>query len=165
MEKFDFSKYDYSRNLLIFGPKWVGKSYQAQKLFDAFDSPSKYYIKDGMFKKHVESNNLWLRSPMDWQTWITFYPMEMMIKSKLLFFDDLWVSDGSEAYIKNLTFMLDERIEKWLKTIFTTNLSMTEIEKKLDERIASRLLLDTDIIIMKWEDRRKATSKVYEFEQ
>ena len=62
-----------------------------------------------------------------------------------------------------MTFLLDERIERNLPTIFTTNLSMTEIEKKLDERIASRLLLNTDIVVMKGEDRRKATSVVYEF--
>lgn len=161
MEKFNFSKYDYKRNLILFWPKWVGKTYQAQALFDAFEG-SKYKIRDWQFKKHVESNNLWLRAPIDWQTWIEFYPMEMMIKSKLLFFDDLWVSDWSEAYIKNMTFLLEERIEKGYPTIWTTNLSMPEIEKKLDERIASRLLLNTDIVIMKGEDRRKDTSKVYE---
>lgn len=161
--QFDFTNYDYSRNLLIYWPKWVWKTYEAQKLFDAFDNPRKYRIKDGIFKKHVESNNLWLRAPIDWQTWIEFYPMEIMIRSQLLFFDDLGVSDGSEAYIKNLTFMLDERIERWLTTIFTTNLSMPEIEKKLDERIASRVLLNTDIIVMKWDDRRKATSRIFEY--
>lgn len=165
MDKFDFSKYDYTRNLLIYGPKWVWKTYRAMELYNAFDSRSKYVIKDWMFKKHVESNNLWLRAPIDWQTGIEFYPMEMMIRSKLLFFDDLWVSDGSDAYIKNMTFLLDERIDRNLPTIFTTNLSMTEIEKKLDERIASRLLLNTDIVVMKGEDKRKATSKVYEFSE
>lgn len=164
MEKFDLSKYDYTRNLIFFGPKWVWKTYQAQKLFNAFEGV-KYKITDWMFKKHVESNNLWLRAPIDWQTWIEFYPMEMMIRSKLLMFDDIWVSDWTEAYIKNMTFLLDERIERKLPTIWTTNLPMKEIEKKLDERIASRLLLNTDIIVMSGEDKRKATSIMYEFSE
>lgn len=163
MKKFDFTTYDYTRNLLMYGPKWVWKTYQAQKLFDAFEWKFKYKISDWLFKKHVESNNLWLKGPKDWESWIKFFPMECMIKCSLLFFDDLWVSDWSEAYIKNMTFLLDQRIERKLPTIWTTNLSLAEIEKKLDERIASRLLLNTDIIVMKWEDRRKETSDIFEF--
>lgn len=65
--------------------------------------------------------------------------------------------------MKNLTFLLDERIRRGLPTIFTTNLTNKEIADKLDERIASRVLLNTDVIQMTGEDLRKKSARVFEF--
>lgn len=168
MEQFNFEAYDFKRNLILYGTPGIWKTYQATKLYERFPAETKldrYIISDGMFKQMTASNNLRLRDPIDWQTGLEFYPLEILVRSKLMIYDDLWVSDSSDAYIRNLTFVLDERTKKWLTTIFTTNLPASELEKKLDQRIVSRVMLNADIVKMSGDDRRKQTSRVFEFSE
>lgn len=166
MEQFSFETYDFKRSLILVGAPGVGKSYQAMQLYNRFPTEKqfdKYWITDGMFKQKTQSQDLNLRKAIDWQTSLEFYPMEIMIRCPFLIYDDLWVSDDTKAYMKNLTFLLDERIRRGLPTIFTTNLTNKEIADKLDERIASRVLLNTDVIQMTGEDLRKKSARVFEF--
>lgn len=166
MKEFDFSTYDYKRNLMIVGSPGVWKTYHAKKLYDNFPAENKldkYYISDWRFKQLTQAQALKLRDPIDWQTGLEYYPLEIMIRCKLLVFDDIWVSDSTDAYIRNLTFVLDERIQRWLPIIFTSNLKNKELAEKLDARIASRVLENTDVIVMEWEDLRKQSSEVYSF--
>lgn len=146
--------YDYKNNLIIVGSVWVWKTYEADKILERYEW-LKYKITDTRFKEFVWWWNLRLKKPEEWQSSITIFPLEMMIRSKILIFDDLWVSDTTEAYLRKLTFVLDERIEKKLPTIFTTNLSPDELEKKLDKRIKSRIFLNSSILQMAWDDKRQ----------
>ena len=102
-----------------------------------------------------------LRKPADFQNSIELYPLEMMLKAKVLLFDDIGVSDISDVYLRDLTFLLDERIDKNLITIFTTNLSQKELEEKLNARIVSRILFNADVIAFEGEDRRLKTTKYF----
>ena len=167
MQKYDISKHDYTRSLLFTWPTGVGKTYTAKKLLDKFnddpnDKLATYHVSDAKFKQMVKSNLLFLRKPTDRQCSLMSYPLEVMTRCKLLLYDDVWVSDVTEAYLRDLTYILDERIEKKLTTIFTTNLSKKELEAKLNQRILSRLLFNTDVVVFKWEDRREATTRMYE---
>lgn len=167
MNKFLDSDYDYKRSLLFCWPTWVWKTYRARLMIKKYNSESfhedlrTYEISDAKFKQLVKSNSLNLRKPEDRKTSIKMYPMEMMLKCWILLYDDIWVSDTTEAYIRDLTFMIDERINKWLITIYTSNLNKEELEKRLNERIVSRMMYNTDIIIMDWEDKRLLTTRVF----
>lgn len=169
MEKFDFNSYDYKRNILLTWPTGVGKTHQAKELLKIFKDPTKheklqkYAITDAKFKQLVKSNQLTLRKPEEYNSNIENYPLEMMIRAWILLYDDIGVSDTTEAYLRDLTYILDERIEKGLPTIYTTNLKKAELQEKLNERILSRILFNTDVIVFDWEDRRTNTTKYFTF--
>ena len=152
--------YNFKWNIIFVWDVWVWKTYESEQILNRFDNILKYKITDTRFKEYIWGGNLRLKKPEEWQSTIFMFPLEMMIRSKLLLFDDIWVSDCTEAYLRKLTFVLDERIAKKLPTIFTTNLSPAELEKKLDKRIKSRIFLDSTIIQMEWEDRRKTNIKI-----
>lgn len=161
------------KNTIFTGAPWVGKTYEAQKILKEYfkengtweysDDYLTYKVSDGRFKQLVKSNMLILRKPEDWQCSLTNYPLEMMIKCKLLLYDDIGVSDNSEAYLRDLTFVLDERINKWLDTVFTTNLWKKELENKLNKRIVSRILMNSTVITMEGEDKRIKDLKVISY--
>ena len=170
MTKFNFDSYDFSRSLVLSWPTWTWKTYKAEELLDKFGlsieegKRSKFdyaSISDWKFKQLVKSNQLCLRKPDERGMSLSSFPLEVMIRCKLLLYDDIWVSDASDAYIRDLTFVLDERTKKWLITIFTTNLSKEELEKKLNERIVSRMLYNADIVSFTWEDLRSKTIRVF----
>ncbi len=167
MEKYSPETFDGSRNIIFAWPVWVGKTTIAQKLLRSQKVEnilSRYEISDAHFKQLVKSNQLILRSSQDYEVGLEFYPLEMMRRSKVLLYDDIGVSDVSDAYIRDLTYVLDERIKQWLCTIFTTNLTGVELENKLNERIVSRVLYNADIVVMKWHDYRKNTTKTYSYD-
>ena len=170
MKKFDFESYDFTRGLILCWATGTWKTYKAMELLEKFDDSieehkktkiDSYFISDWKFKQLVKSNQLILRTQKDWEISISKFPLEIMIRSKLLVYDDVWVSDASDAYIRDLTFVLDERINKWLPIIFTTNLSKEELKTKLNERIVSRMLYNADIVVFEWEDKRLKTTEVY----
>lgn len=167
--KFDFETYDFKRSLLFCGPTGTGKTYTATWLLKKFEDAREekhrldiYSISDGLFKQMVKSNTLTLRSPKEWETPITHYPLEIMLRCRVLLFDDVGVSDTSDAYLRDLTFVMDERIKKGLPTIYTTNLTQDELLKKLNERIVSRMLYNTDVVVFKGEDMRLQTTQYFD---
>jgi len=152
--------YNYKTNIIFVWDVGVGKTYEALQIFNKFDNPLKYKTTDTRFKEQLGSGTLRLRKPEEWQSTVTLFPLEMMIKSPLMIYDDIGVSDITEPYLRKLTFILDERIERKLPTIFTTNLSPDELEARLDKRIKSRLFLNSTIILMEGKDRRETNINI-----
>lgn len=170
MEQFDFLAYDFKRNLILVGPQWIGKTTIAEKLLKKFLAAQEvpnpyevYSVTDGRFKQMIQDRSLRLRPADEWTVDLKYYPLEMMIRSKLMLFDDLGASDATPPYLRQLTFILDERIKKQLTTIFTTNLTIKEIEAQLDARVASRITQNADVIQMLWDDLRKKSARVFEY--
>lgn len=62
-----------------------------------------------------------------------------LCRHELLVLDDLGAEKTTEFAITTLYIIIDRRIRDAKRTIITTNLSLKEIEEKLDARIASRL--------------------------
>lgn len=148
-------KYDYSKNLIFGGTVWSWKTYEAIKLLNNYENKSVFKITDAYFKELLWNWSLKLKKPDEWNCSYDFFPLEKMIKVKILLFDDLWVSDSTEAYLRKLTFVLDERKEKGLITIFTTNFTAEWLQKKLNERIKSRVFENVDILNIIWPDLRE----------
>ena len=169
MNKFNLENYNFEKNLIFCWSAWTWKTYQARKLLANCNNPKyheklqSYQITDAKFKQLVKSNNLVLKRPEEYSCSIELYPLEMMIRVWVLLYDDLWSSDVTEAYLRDLLFILDERIEKWLINIITTNLTQEELKTKLNERIVSRILLNSDVIVFNWEDKRLKNTNYYTF--
>lgn len=167
MQKYKLDSYKFNRSLLFCWPTWVGKTYTARELLEKFhtDKANKlmtYEVSDVKFKQMVKSNILVMRKPQDRESGIFMYPLEVMLRCELLLYDDIGVSDVTESYLRDFTFIIDERANKWLPTIFTTNLTKKELEERLNVRIVSRILLNTDVVVFKWEDKRLDTTKYFE---
>jgi DNA replication protein DnaC len=47
-------------------------------------------------------------------------------------------------------------------TIYTTNLTKDELQKKLNERIVSRMLYNTDVVVFKGDDLRLKTTQYFD---
>lgn len=80
--------------------------------------------------------------------------IEKYTKIPFLILDDLGAEKATEWTITTLYLIIDRRNREERHTIFTTNLSLAEIETQLSARIASRLA-DCKIIQLKMPDYRK----------
>lgn len=76
--------------------------------------------------------------------------------SPLLLLDDLGAAKSSE-WTEEVTYrLIDHRYGHCLPSIFTTNLPPRELADGLGDRIASRLIEMTDVVIFEGDDRRRA---------
>lgn len=78
----------------------------------------------------------------------------------LLIFDDLGkeysrISLGGSWASEKIYAVINKRYEKEMATIVTTNLSITELEKKIDPAIVSRLFEMCEGVKCNWKDYRK----------
>lgn len=73
---------------------------------------------------------------------------------ELLILDDLGAEKTSDFSMQTLYLIIDRRNRNLKPTIVTTNLSLAEIEEKIDARIASRLA-DMKVIKLNMPDYRK----------
>jgi DNA replication protein DnaC len=73
---------------------------------------------------------------------------------KLLILDDLGAEKASEFAIQSLYLLIDRRNRDLKPTIITTNLSLNEIEERLNGRIASRLA-EMQVVKINMPDHRK----------
>lgn len=163
-------KHKLDRSIILVGATGIWKTYQMKQLLnrciedvDKNQIPmTAMLIRDTEFRQMVTSWTLRLRRPDEYSIGIKNFPLEQMTKVKYLLIDDIGSANATEAYIEKMTYVLDQRIEKGLVTFYTTNLSSSQIEEKMNERISSRISHNTDIIIMDGEDRRKANTNIYE---
>lgn len=73
----------------------------------------------------------------------------------LLLLDDLGAAKSSE-WTEEITYrLIDHRYAHCLPSLFTTNLPLRELADGLGDRIASRLIEMTEVVILNGEDRRR----------
>lgn len=72
----------------------------------------------------------------------------------MLILDDLGVEKTSDWVLQTLYTIMDRRYREELRTIITSNLSIQEIQEKLDDRIASRIVGMCKVCILQGKDRR-----------
>lgn len=143
IEKF-IKEYDFNKNIIFDWNVWVWKTFTMKKLYSMLPkndwSVNKYWIDDWQMREFITSWNFSLRDTHDYHCSIVNYPLEMCLRAKVLFFDDLWSSwNVSEAQKTKLKFLLDEREKKWFVNIFSTNISPKQTQELYWERIKSRI--------------------------
>lgn len=151
---------DERKFLVIMWDTWVWKTYAVKQVVQHIQNRDKriYMIDDPTRKAHLSSQNLKLRAPEDWGTPYSYYPLEAMARYDYAVFDDFWSSWVTEAYIEKMLYWINARMEKWLKTIITTNLSKEKFDK-FEARIVSRISENALFITFTWDDLRKKTTQ------
>lgn len=79
--------------------------------------------------------------------------LEVIQRVDLLVLDDLGAEHNTEWAVAKVFEIIDDRAGK--STIYTTNLSSKELKQRFNERNFSRLMENTDIIIMNGRDYRR----------
>jgi|GEM_PF-2776037 len=153
-QNFHQEDYNFSRNLFFYGNVGVGKTYTMREIVKRYKNDQQpallwsYEISDGHFKQLIQNNMLKLRRNDEYYTSIDRFPLEMMLRVDVLFYDDLGYSDTSDAYVRYLTYILDERMKKNRINLFTSNFKESELKDKLNERILSRVFCNCDVVWM-----------------
>lgn len=142
IEKF-IQEYKFDTNLIFDGNPGVWKTYIMKRLFDKLPKNDgtlvKYWIDDWEVREFITAWNFSLRNVQD-NISVLEYPLEMCVRVKYLFFDDLGSSENvSDSQRTKLKYILDEREKKWLVTIYSTNISPKELSNLYWERIKSRI--------------------------
>jgi len=158
-------KYKFEKNLILIWNPWTWKTFIMKEFFKRLPKNewtlNKFWMDDWKFRELITSGSMTLKKPEDFKASILHYPLEMMIRVKVLFFDDLWASENiSEAQKTKLKFILDEREKNKLITIYSSNLSPENFENLYWQRIKSRIFnwkhpKWLDILLVEGEDRRK----------
>lgn len=146
---------DPTDGLFITGPTGTGKTHVAAGIFRAWmetsGKPVKFRRAADLYARIRESYHAGT-SEISEQT-----IMDEYAKVPYLVLDD--VASGSISDHERRTFLevLDRRVNDLRPTVVTSNLSLEEIAKKMDERIASRLK-SFRCLAFTGDDRREARS-------
>ena len=73
--------------------------------------------------------------------WMNWYSRQW-----LLAIDDLGLENGTDFVQERLTMILEDRIQKRMRTIISTNLTKPEVEDRYGARLASRLFSHNDLV-------------------
>lgn len=139
--------------LLIMGKRWLWKTFLCKNIIT-----HDYFIDESDFMQHQKNWMIRLKLPEEYSQSSRIFPLEMLSKARIIIYDDFWTWSLTEAYITNMLYWLNRRIEKWLKTIITTNLSEKEILER-ESRIWSRIFELCNRLEVSWNDRRMKKSK------
>jgi DNA replication protein DnaC len=80
--------------------------------------------------------------------------LQTIINCDFLVFDDFGTNRATDFVLDQVIRLISSRYENLKPTIFTTNLDFEQIANLYDDRIASRLISNSQIIQMTGEDRR-----------
>ena len=138
---FEFLKDRNKKNLIILWNPWIGKTYLLENLLiqgkkywlDAF------YISEEDFYDEFKSGNLRKRTHLEKTCDVRDYTWELMLKTKILILDDIWTVDITRAFYPKVKSLLDYRLKRWLKTIFISNLELSELQERFDDRLRDRI--------------------------
>jgi len=155
----------YARTLLLAGRTGCGKT---QAAFAAAAQAARY----GAMTTDKRTGAV-LRRPLIVRAWpVNQYLRELMpegspepiwsvrhraVWAELLILDDLGaeLDDVATSFMrKEIADLLDARLERWLRTIFTTNHEPKVVETRLGERLWSRLSEDSTALAFRGPDRR-----------
>jgi DNA replication protein DnaC len=134
--------------LYIYGPVNTGKSTMAIQMW--LEAQKKQYFEKlpghirfvtaYAFFEDIRKSQFVVQSLEDEPARDEFAAMAEYVSAALLFFDDLGATKFTEWQISQLQILVDQRYEMMLPTVFTSNLSLEELEDALgDKRTPSRI--------------------------
>ena len=136
------------QNILIMWKTGVWKTFVAKRIFD-----KSYFMDEQTFKQLLVAQQLTVRPQSEITTSLDYFPLDALLKKSEVLYDDFWIAEPTPAYIEKCLYFLKRVDDPKKKTIFTTNLSMEQIEKR-DARIASRIMKNCKVIYVSGDDRR-----------
>lgn len=139
--------------LIIIWDRWIWKTFLTKNLIE-----HDYWIDEAKFMQYQKNWEMRLKKYDEFSQDSRLFPLEMLSKAPIIIYDDFWTAAINETYITNTLYWLNRRLEKWLKTVITTNLSEKDILTR-ETRIWSRLFELWLIIQLNWPDRRVKNSR------
>jgi DNA replication protein DnaC len=159
--KVDHGILNYPGSILLTGGTGSGKTHIAISILRELIKLNKIYRSNVCFitapEFLLEIRNTFNKKVVDFDEHEPKTEEEIIDKyagCELLILDDLGAEKSSDFAIQSLYLLIDRRNRNLKPTIITTNLSLKEIEEKLDARIASRLS-DMKVIKINMPDYRK----------
>lgn len=123
-----------------------------------------YYFRKIAFRSGLENEGLYIYLPTFLEELRQSYDnpdpefseeLEMVKRCKLLIIDDIGAEKPSEWVRERILSLINTRVSNGLSTIYTSNISIGDLESRLDSRISSRIKGSTDEIILTGRDRRE----------
>ena len=122
-----------------------------------------YYFRKIAFKSGLENEGLYIFLPTFLEDLRSFYDnpdpdfaeeIQMVKSCKLLIIDDIGAEKPSEWVRERLLSFINARVSNGLSTIYTSNLSLEELDNKMGQRVSSRIKGSTKEIQLSGSDRR-----------
>lgn len=122
-----------------------------------------YYFRKIAFKSGLENEGLYIFLPTFLENLRYMYDnpdpefeeeIEMVKRCNLLIIDDIGAEKPSEWVRERLLSFINTRVSNGLSTIYTSNLSLEELEAKMGNRVVSRIKGSTKEIQLTGSDRR-----------
>jgi DNA replication protein DnaC len=82
------------------------------------------------------------------------------VNPEILIMDDLGTEKSTDWVMQTLYVIINARYEEEKQTVITSNYSLDEIRKNLNDKIASRITAMTEVIEVKGIDRRSGISVI-----
>lgn len=151
------------RGLYIHGPVGTGKTHIAYAIAkEVFKTVRKntdgvavsQSVELGTF---VNASELFaeMRRDMDKDWTNKTEPLEKLMETrKIIIIDDIGAEKPSEWVSEQFYLLLNHRYNEILPTIFTSNLSLPQLEERLGDRTVSRIVGMCDVVKLGGEDRR-----------
>lgn len=152
-----------AEGLFLAGPRGLGKTYLAVALMREMILATQPVYHEGSYKIDLKRMPLFVTVPeLLLEIRETFNGNQISEKAVIdkysrvdvLVLDDLGAEKTSDWVLQTLYTIVDRRYREELRTIITSNLSIEEIEEKLNDRVASRVVGMCRVCIIKGKDRR-----------
>lgn len=126
---------DGSHNIFMFGPSGTGKTFLTSCIAKELtkNQHSVLYLRAGELFSRLEKLHF-SRNANDDEL------LEKLDECELLILDDLGTEFSTEYTISELYNIISDRLSHGLSTIISTNLAMSQIRSRYDERIMSRFV-------------------------
>ncbi len=160
--KSNIGKLNLKSGYYFHGPVGTGKTDLAVSFLKSFILNSepvceyeKYRLQDnlGLFVS-VPIMLLNIRGAFKSETALEIDLIKKYTRPELLIMDDLGTEKTTEWVMQTLYVIINSRYEEDKQTVITSNYSLEEIRKNLNDKIASRITAMTEVIEIKGIDRR-----------
>jgi DNA replication protein DnaC len=166
--KSNTSKFDLERGYYFHGPVGTGKTDTAISVLKNIILNTEPVFEYGVYKlpenlamfASVPMMLLNIRSSFKSETSDEIDLIKKYVKPEILIMDDLGTEKVTEWVMQTLYVIINSRYEEEKQTLITSNNSLDEIRKNLNDKIASRITAMTDVIELKGIDRRSGISVI-----
>jgi DNA replication protein DnaC len=131
-------------NLLIVGQTGTGKTYAGYAVLREAARLGQWTWASTAFE-HVRNSGFSDGDPK---------LVERSCRADVLLLDDLGAERTTDFAVESLAALVDERRREHRRTIFTTNLGRSELVKRYDDRIVSRIAGGASVVLLNGTDRR-----------
>lgn len=142
------------KGLYIHGSVGTGKTHIAYALKKKWDEEHEY--KRAVFWNTTELLHE-IREDFGRGQYDKVRPVEELMESgsqRLLFLDDIGAERATDWVAETFYLLINDRYERMMPVVFTSNLSIKELGEALGDRIASRIVEMSDVVELTGEDKR-----------